>query len=91
MASKAVIRIALVAFVMLVFACTVATASTSESPARTIKRLQAENTRLLVANARLRFQNRNLLIAIDTLFKRIDQLNSDITDCVMKLPPPVGP
>lgn len=84
-------RLALMVLIALTLACSVATASPTEPPARTIKRLQAENTRLLIANARLRWQNRNLLIAIDTLFKRVDQLSSDITDCVSKLPPPVGP
>lgn len=84
-------RVALVALVALVFACSVATASTSEPPARTIQRLRAENARLRAENARLRWRNRNLLVNIDILFKRIDQMASDITDCVSKLPPPVGP
>jgi cell division protein FtsB len=105
-------RLVLLALVGLVLACAVATASISESPAMTIKRLRAENAALRFQlhyarrmNNQLTYKIRNLLANIDILFKRIDALNnevtdltmllhqaqSDITDCVSKLPPPVGP
>jgi hypothetical protein len=83
-------KFVLLVLVGLVLACSVATASI-EPPAQTIKRLRAENVALRFQlhysrrmNNQLTYKIRNLLANIDTLFKRIDLLNNELTDCRLK-------
>jgi hypothetical protein len=90
----------LLALAGLVVVCVVVTAGrTAEPPDQTIKRLRADNAALRFQlhyarrmNNQLTWKIRGLLANIDVLFKRIDALNNELTDCRLKLPPPpVGP
>lgn len=82
------IRFVLIVLIGLTLACSVATASTTESP---IKRLQAENAALRFQLHYSRRMNNQLTYKIRDLLAKINQLSSDITDCVSKIPPPIGP
>jgi hypothetical protein len=88
------VRLMLLILVGLVLTCAIATANNiSEPPAITIKRLRAENAALKFQlhysrrmNNQLTYKIRSLLTNLDVLFKRIDLLNNELTDCQLKLP-----
>lgn len=60
-------------------------------PSPTVKRLQTQVTTLRFQLRYSRRMNDQLTNKIHALLDHIHQLESDITDCVSKIPPPVGP
>lgn len=72
----------LAVILVLIIACiSVSAGYSSEPPSKTVTRLKAEN-------ARLRHQVAGMNSLVAALFAELHQLQSDITDCVSKLPYP---
>lgn len=67
------------------------TAHGTTPPTPTVKRLHAQVTALRFQLRYSRRMNDQLTNKIHALLDHIHQLESDVTDCVSKIPPPVGP
>lgn len=81
-------------FVLLVVTAAVLVINTAlgtTPPDPTVKRLRAQVVALRFQLHYSRRLNNQLTSAIQGLLDQIHQLQSDITDCVSKIPPPVGP